>query len=716
MGSDPEKIDIRGGHVSGNGVQIVAYVRGDLQVPNIFTLKDAEDEEAVACRNALYLTDPDVDRESVISAKGTRVAGTCEWITQNETYRAWLKSDSGRDNDGDDNGDTRLLWISGGPGKGKTMISVFLTEQLKEHTARMDNADLVFFFCSAEDKRRNTAIAVLRGLVHQIIIKRPLLVKYALPYFKPPERIQQTLSSLETLWIIFSNIITDVELGTVFCVLDGLDECEDSTLRGLLPRLVGLLANPTPSSTNSAFKLVILSRDLPGLRGCTTRVRIDPDNNKRVVSDIELFVSARVEELSSIEGFEDNFRKSVHDALLQRTEGTFLWVGFAMYELSQKQTCIEIWETLEDLPSGLPAIYSRMLLRIPAKQRTLSRAILQWVTVAARPLRLDELAAAVGIQATPQMTVEQVARDAVALCGPLLRTWGQTISLVHQSARDYLLRIECDSDAVLEMFRFNLESAHLELAKKCLDCISQSDLRDRIPNLGAMLDSQVSPLLRYATLYWPKHAKSCYALAAKLLNFSEFFLQRVSPLRDHWWRTYSRRIRGYEDEVPPLLHIACALEIAPWVEAVLAKFRWTPMHCWWVNRKDSYGKTALHCAASEGKEAMVRLLVDRGADLKAKDNYGNPMLHSVARAKNKSMMQLLIDKGADLEARDKYGMTVLHWVAQAGNEAMVQLLIDNGANVNATDKYGTTVLKWVVKGSHGRVEQLLLDAGAEPRA
>ncbi|KAJ6199864.1 hypothetical protein J3E72DRAFT_172055, partial [Bipolaris maydis] len=470
---------------------------------------DAEKEKAAACRDALYLTDPDIDRESVINAKGTRVAGTCEWITQNETYRAWLKSDSDRSNDADYNGDTRLLWISGGPGKGKTMMSVFLTEQLKEHTARMENTDLVFFFCSAEDKRRNTAAGVLRGLVHQIIVKRPLLVKYALPYFEPPERIQETLLSFETLWIIFSNIITNIEIGTIFCVLDGLDECENSTLRLLLPGLVGLLAHPTPSSTNGVFKLAILSRDLPGLQGCTARVRIDPDNDERVASDIQRFVSARVEELSSIKGFNDNFRKFVHDALLQRTEGTFLWVGFAIYELLQKQTCTEILETLEDLPSGLPAIYSRMLLRIPGKHIKLSRAILQWVTMADRPLQLKELAAAVGIQANSQMTVEHVARDAVDLCGPLLKTQEQIISLVHQSARDYLLRVECDSNPVLETFRFNSEIAHLELAQKCLDCISQSDLRCRMIDLNFELDSQVSPLLRYAALHWPKHAKSC---------------------------------------------------------------------------------------------------------------------------------------------------------------------------------------------------------------
>jgi Cdc6-like AAA superfamily ATPase len=145
----------------------------------------------------------------VISAKGSRVVGTCEWITYNESYLAWLNSDG--DGDGSNNGDTRLLWISGGPGKGKTMLSVFLTEELERHTASIPNAELAFF-CSAKDEKRNTATAALRGLVHQIIAKCPQLVKHALPYFETPERTQQTLSSLETLWLIFSKLVTYAEL------------------------------------------------------------------------------------------------------------------------------------------------------------------------------------------------------------------------------------------------------------------------------------------------------------------------------------------------------------------------------------------------------------------------------------------------------------------------------------------------------------------------
>ena len=149
----------------------------------------------------------------MISAKGSRIVGTCQWITYNGNYRFWLSALGDNDGDGDgDGGAPRFLWISGRPGKGKTMMSVFLTEELERHTASIPNAELAFFFCSAQDEKRNKATAALRGFVHQIIAKCPQLVKHALPYFETPERTQQTLSPLEVLWLIFSKLVTYAEL------------------------------------------------------------------------------------------------------------------------------------------------------------------------------------------------------------------------------------------------------------------------------------------------------------------------------------------------------------------------------------------------------------------------------------------------------------------------------------------------------------------------
>lgn len=253
------------------------------------------------------------------------------------------------------------------------------------------------------------------------------------------------------------------------------------------------------------FKVAIVSRDIPVLRVCTT-VRLDPDNDQEIDSDISTFLRARVKELSWIGVFED-IQDSVHDALIKRAEGTFLWVGFAMHELLQIRTCTKIQKTLESLPSGLPAIYERMLLRISPDQRDFTRTLLQWVAVAARPLRLLEVAVAISMSdSLPRIKPGRAIRDQIILCGPLLRTeeHGEDpphVGLVHQSVRDYLLRSNCDSDAVLETFRFDRATSHLQLARRCLDCIEQDGLQRAVAGLNQNPGPGESALLEYAATH-----------------------------------------------------------------------------------------------------------------------------------------------------------------------------------------------------------------------
>jgi hypothetical protein len=185
------------------------------------------------------------------------------------------------------------------------MLSIFLTEE-QRITQKAEDKELVFYFCSHQDEKRNTAVAVLQGLLYQIVGKRQKLVKHVLPYFETPEKTQQTLLSLETLWIIFKRLIQDVDLGTMFCVLDGLDECDQDTLRLLVPKTIDLFSPENSEPATKAFKMLIVSRDIPYLHGCT-QVKLDPDNDGQVASDIERFISSRVGKLSSIEGSTTNF-------------------------------------------------------------------------------------------------------------------------------------------------------------------------------------------------------------------------------------------------------------------------------------------------------------------------------------------------------------------------------------------------------------------------
>ena len=77
---------------AGDGSQVVAgVVHGNVIFGNHEGSRDEGKADAIkACKTALFLTDPAIDRATLISQKGQRVPDTCAWIKENETYRSWL--------------------------------------------------------------------------------------------------------------------------------------------------------------------------------------------------------------------------------------------------------------------------------------------------------------------------------------------------------------------------------------------------------------------------------------------------------------------------------------------------------------------------------------------------------------------------------------------------------------------------------------------------
>jgi Cdc6-like AAA superfamily ATPase len=93
------------------------------------------DKPVDVCRRRALLTDPEVGRDTVKCIKGQRATGTCEWIRENRIYISWLK------------GDSPYIWISVGPGRGKTMLSLFLIEELeKEAQEFLQHCNMVLFY------------------------------------------------------------------------------------------------------------------------------------------------------------------------------------------------------------------------------------------------------------------------------------------------------------------------------------------------------------------------------------------------------------------------------------------------------------------------------------------------------------------------------------------------------------------------------------------
>ena len=59
-------------------------------------------------------------------------------------------------------------------------------------------------------------------------------------------------------------------------------------------------------------------------------------------------------------------------------------------------------------------------------------------------------------------------------------------------------------------------------------------------------------------------------------------------------------------------------------------------------------KTPLYCAASFGYEAVVRVLIDSGADVNKADNEGRTPLRFAASNGHEAVARVLIDAGVDV--------------------------------------------------------------------
>ena len=70
------------------------------------------------------------------------------------------------------------------------------------------------------------------------------------------------------------------------------------------------------------------------------------------------------------------------------------------------------------------------------------------------------------------------------------------------------------------------------------------------------------------------------------------------------------------------------------------------------NRKPSYGDqfTLLHRAADHGHAPVAKMLLDKGADLKADSGSGWTPLHLAVRAGHLDVVRLLVERGADMNA------------------------------------------------------------------
>lgn len=126
-------------------------------------------------------------------------------------------------------------------------------------------------------------------------------------------------------------------------------------------------------------------------------------------------------------------------------------------------------------------------------------------------------------------------------------------------------------------------------------------------------------------------------------------------------------------------------------------------------RADERGDQLL-AATRKGDLATVKRLLDEGVNVNSRTRYDSTPLFFACDRGNLEMVRLLIERGADLNVKDNfYNATALTWAMSKEHNEIVALLVEKGVDV-------TDALTDSVREGDRKLLQLILDKGKVSQA
>ena len=376
-----------------------------------------------------------------------------------------------------------------------------------------------------------------------------------------------------------------------------------------------------------------------------------------------------------------------------------------------------IRRALGELPDTLDGTYERTLLDIDEQNWEYAHRLFQCITVASRPLRVEELAEFLAFDfdegENPRFDASWRPEDPneaiLSTCSSLIAVVNVSNTTVvqfsHFSVKEFLTSNRIARGRVSRYY-ISLESAHLTIARACLAFLLSLDgsvNRTTIRNL---------PLAFYAARYWLGHTKFGN-VSPHLQDAMQRIYDPTKPYFSVWtWLEHSDENRDSIPEAPTtptassLQHALLdgLVDIAEWLITSHSQDPDEPHH----------GKTQLFWASKHGHLKIIQLVIKFGADVNAQHVAGWRPLHIASSNGHLETLRFLIGSGADVNARDG-DWTALYLAAEEGHLEVVRVLLENGADPNVRRRNGTSFHRAWTNG-HLDVAELLLKYGADINA
>ena len=352
--------------------------------------------------------------------------------------------------------------------------------------------------------------------------------------------------------------------------------------------------------------------------------------------------------------------------------------------------------------------------------RGYAHRLLQCLTVAVRPLRLEELAEVLAFDfdeasgGIPSLNADWRREDqeqaVLSTCSSLITVVhdgeSRVVQFSHFSVKEYLTSHRLAAAVGdISFHHIPLAPAHTILAQACLGVLLQLDDSTRESHVKRF------PLVEYAARYWVDHAQF-EDVSFRMKHGIEDLFDRDRPHFLRWIQVYSI---AHSVEVPnderlgaTLLYYAALCGFSDVVEKLLRE------HSGDVNARGGRLGTALHAASSRNRVKTVQLLLKRGADVNDLGQLERTPLQLASIEGNLEIAQWLLDYGADVDPKHGGHWTPLHLAAHNGHVELVRTLLRRDADINVQNRFRRTPLYMASDQGYVSVVRLLLDSGADP--
>lgn len=126
-------------------------------------------------------------------------------------------------------------------------------------------------------------------------------------------------------------------------------------------------------------------------------------------------------------------------------------------------------------------------------------------------------------------------------------------------------------------------------------------------------------------------------------------------------------------------------------------------------KKKAKAASALMNAVVEGQWEIVKLLVEKGADINQTDKDGWTALMWAVHYDRKDIVELLIEKGADINIRTKDDRTPLILAIRDDHHDITKLLIKSGADVNMGPRKAESAVGLAIDDQQPQIAKLMIE-------